>query len=300
MARPVKKGLDFFPLDVAIDDNLELLEAECGLEGFAIVIKLWQKIYSNSYFIEWKDDNALLFSKKINSELTTVNTVINTSLRRGLFDESLFNSHKILTSRGIQKRYKRICGDAKRANSDISRDHDLINKELTPEETPVNPEETPEKPQLIPEFSTQSKVKESKEEDTNNLPAEPFQDSPINSLFEIKTLKGGGIKKSYHPDLLAEQIETTKWFNGLILQPKGSNENYIKCFEWYCLKMDDTKLEEWERKYTELSRLDIAMKVKELIGWVKQNPSKRKNDINLFLMKCINQLQTKRKNGYTG
>ena len=46
MARPSKIGLDYFPLDVTVEDSIELLEAECGLSGFAILIKLWQKIYS--------------------------------------------------------------------------------------------------------------------------------------------------------------------------------------------------------------------------------------------------------------
>ena len=59
MARPLKTGLDYFPLDVSFDDNIELLEAEEGLEGFAILIKLWQKIYSNGYYIEWNEDSLL-------------------------------------------------------------------------------------------------------------------------------------------------------------------------------------------------------------------------------------------------
>ena len=121
MARPLKVGLDFFPLDVVMDDNLELLEAEHGLEGFAIVIKLWQKIYQNGYFIEWEQDNALLFSRRINSELTKVNDVINSCLRRNIFNKAVYESHKILTSKAIQKRYDKICSDAKRKNYGIKR-----------------------------------------------------------------------------------------------------------------------------------------------------------------------------------
>ncbi len=158
MARPVKKGLDFFPLNVTIDDNLELLEAECGLEGFAIVIKLWQKIYASSYYIEWKEDNALLFARKINSELTVVNQVINVCLKRGLFDKNVFNKYKILTSKGIQTRYNKICSDANRKNYDMDSRYNLVNPDLTL----VNQEETLVKS----EFSTQSKVNKNKEKDT--------------------------------------------------------------------------------------------------------------------------------------
>ena len=156
MARPVKKGLDFFPLDVTVDDNLELLEAECGLEGFAIIIKLWQKIYATGYFIDWEEDNSLLFARKINSDLTTVNKVVNVGLNRGLFNKNLFNSYKILTSKGIQSRYTKICSDANRKDYSIFDDYNLINPELTT----VKSEETLVKS----ESSTQSKVNKIKED----------------------------------------------------------------------------------------------------------------------------------------
>jgi hypothetical protein len=168
MARPIKKGLDFFPLDVSINDNLELLEAECGLNGFAIVIKLWQKIYKNSYYIEWKEDNALLFARKINTELTLVNSVINACFKRDLFNKTIYDKYKILTSTGIQKRYIKICNESKRKNCEIKTEFNLINSGIIPEETIVNSELTeetvvnPEETPINSEFSTQSKVKESK------------------------------------------------------------------------------------------------------------------------------------------
>lgn len=90
----LKIGLDYFPLDVRFDDEIELLEAEEGLTGFAILIKLWQKIYSNGYYIEWNDDSILLFCKNINSEKTKVISVVNTCLRRNLFNKKLFDKYK--------------------------------------------------------------------------------------------------------------------------------------------------------------------------------------------------------------
>ena len=154
MARPLKTGLDYFPLDVSFDDNIELLEAEEGLEGFAILIKLWQKIYSNGYYIEWNEDSLLLFCKKINTEKTKVDSAINTCLRRNLFDKNLFNKYKILTSCGIQKRFISASSQSKRKSISVISDYMLVNEEFK---------------QLITEFieltqeeSTQSKVKESK------------------------------------------------------------------------------------------------------------------------------------------
>lgn len=157
MARPIKTGLDYFPLDVVIDDNVELLEAECGLVGYAILIKLWQKIFSNGYYIEWNEDNAMLFARKVNVELTLVNTVVNVCLRRGLFDKNIFNNHNVLTSKGIQKRYFKICTDSKRKGLTIYKEYQLINPELIGVNTELIA--------LNPELSTQSKVKETKEEE---------------------------------------------------------------------------------------------------------------------------------------
>ncbi len=45
MARPLKNGLDYFPLDVNMDGKTEILESQFGLEGFAIYIKLLQECY---------------------------------------------------------------------------------------------------------------------------------------------------------------------------------------------------------------------------------------------------------------
>ena len=40
MARPIKDGVDYFPFDVSLDEKFELIEAEFGLTGFAVIVKL--------------------------------------------------------------------------------------------------------------------------------------------------------------------------------------------------------------------------------------------------------------------
>ena len=59
MSRPIKTGLDYFPLDVRNDDKLDLIEAEFGIVGFGIIIKLYQKVYENGYFYDWEEDQLL-------------------------------------------------------------------------------------------------------------------------------------------------------------------------------------------------------------------------------------------------
>lgn len=107
LARPQKEGLDYFPLDVDIDqdDKVQLIEAQFGIVGFGIVIKLLMKIYKEGYFYEWTEKEQLLLSKRINVDINQVNDVINECLRWGLFDKNLYDKCQILTSKGIQKRY---------------------------------------------------------------------------------------------------------------------------------------------------------------------------------------------------
>ena len=40
-----KSGTPYFPLDVELDEKMELIEAEYGLTGYAVILKLLQRIY---------------------------------------------------------------------------------------------------------------------------------------------------------------------------------------------------------------------------------------------------------------
>lgn len=107
MARPQKEGLDYFPLDVDIDqdDKVAIIEARHGMLGFGLIIKLLMKIYDNGYFYEWTEREQILFSRRVNVDINEVNVIINDSLKWGLFSKTLFDNYNILTSRGVQTRY---------------------------------------------------------------------------------------------------------------------------------------------------------------------------------------------------
>ena len=105
MPRPLKNGLDYFPLDVRNDDNLELLEAEFGITGWAVIIKIWSKIYENGFYYKWTPEHQLLFSKRINVDINLINAVIDRCFERQMLDKTKFDKYKILTSDGVQRRY---------------------------------------------------------------------------------------------------------------------------------------------------------------------------------------------------
>lgn len=103
---PLKKGLDWFPLDTRLDEKFELIEAEFGMTGFAVVIKLFQRIYAlNGYYCEWTKRVALLFSRSCGVGGNAVEEIVKASLRLGIFNREKYDAYGVLTSSGIQKRY---------------------------------------------------------------------------------------------------------------------------------------------------------------------------------------------------
>ncbi len=110
MARPVKEGLDYFELDCHMEEKVRLIQAEFGLKGFAIVVKLYQKIYGGfGYYCEWNEDSLLLFMSEngvsSRDEKNLISEIVAACIRRNIFSEKLFNEFGILTSYGVQKRY---------------------------------------------------------------------------------------------------------------------------------------------------------------------------------------------------
>lgn len=102
----MNNGINYFPLNVHLDDKFELIEAEFGLKGFAIVVKLFQKIYGQQgYYCEWTEDVALLFGKNVGLGGDAVSEIVRAAIKRGIFDSELYDKYQILTSRGIQERY---------------------------------------------------------------------------------------------------------------------------------------------------------------------------------------------------
>lgn len=108
MARPNKIGLDYFPLDVDIfdDEKMTAISGEFGIKGEITVIKLLCAIYKNGYFVLWND----LFKFKLARNLPgmspeLIESIVNRLVLWEFFDKALFDSVKVLTSKGIQKRY---------------------------------------------------------------------------------------------------------------------------------------------------------------------------------------------------
>ena len=127
--RQRKVGLDYFELDCQLEEKIRLIQAEFGLKGFAIVVKLYQKIYGEfGYYCEWNEDSLLLFMSEngvsSRDEKNLISEIVSACIRRNIFSEKLFVKYGVLTSVGVQKRYLRAV--SKREEVELKKEYLLI------------------------------------------------------------------------------------------------------------------------------------------------------------------------------
>ena len=138
MGRSPKVGLDYFRLDCHLDDKFKLIEAEYGLKGFAVVVKLYQKIYGErGYYCEWDEDVALVFGAETRLGTSVVSEIVNAAIKRKLFDRDTFDKYHVLTSSGIQKWYFETIG--RRERVEVIREYLLIPAGNLPKNVNINP-----------------------------------------------------------------------------------------------------------------------------------------------------------------
>ena len=113
MARPRKKGLDYFPLDVNIfdDDKLFDVQNEFGPLGETVYLRLVCMVYKNGYYFKFDSIEKLaamvirsIGSRWVESKREIVE-IIRFLIDCGLFSKRFANMN-ILTSKGIQLRFK--------------------------------------------------------------------------------------------------------------------------------------------------------------------------------------------------
>ena len=214
MARPIKEGLEYFPLDCDIDqdDKITLIEAQHGLIGFGIAIKLLMKIYNNSYFYEWTEKEQLLFSKRVNVNINEVNVVINDLVKWGFFDKDLFETEKILTSSGIQKRYLAAVG--RRQKVKIIKKYLLLDKEtVNVYKNLVIVDNNSSSEVVNDDIGTQSKVKKSKVKESKENNNNDNVVKSENNIFYVFENCGFGSIDGYTMQLLEGLVKdfTFEW-----------------------------------------------------------------------------------------
>lgn len=109
MARPVKQGIDYFPFDVDFFSDIKIrkIARACGSQATSILICLLCNIYKdNGYYILWDEDLPFVIADTVGVSEGAVKEVIYKALQVDFFDQNIYNKYQVLTSYGIQKRFK--------------------------------------------------------------------------------------------------------------------------------------------------------------------------------------------------
>lgn len=247
MARPTKLGLDYFPHDTHTDEDtaLQLLEAEFGLDGYAVYFKLLESIYAQGYAKQWGEDECLLFAKKMGAvTVPKLSEIIKGCIRRSLFDEGVYNLFQILTSKSIQLRWleakrkdvsaidPKVClieQTAKGVSSPRKNDKNE-EKGVFAAKTPVNTAKTPVNAETTP----QSKVKYNNSSNSNN--ARKNESEEPRSALNLEPLQPAGSTRTQatiREVLTSSPIWTQQVCMHHGISPEALGE-YVTKFEQHC------------------------------------------------------------------
>lgn len=200
MARPIKKGIDYFPLDVNFlsDIKVRKIMKSCGTNSISILISLLSNIYRDEgYFVKWDEDTAFLVADEVGTSEEEVEKIVEKSIQVGFFNQELYHNEKILTSRGIQERYK--TASYKKKDNGISQLYKLPIAKIDVDEV------SDDGNRVIDSESTQRKVKESKGKESK-ASSDDEDENPIR-LFEDNI---GNLSPIQMQDLLQWQDELGK------------------------------------------------------------------------------------------
>ena len=227
MARPLKEGLDYFPLDTIFDEKIQALESVFKNDGLVWIIKFWQAAYrTNNGEVSFNSYQGVIHAENSRVTLEKQNEILKLCVEIGLLVKT---DSKKYTSNGIKKRLSHIIKERERWR--IEHKLSVIHAD--------NPRDNPQE-------TGESKVKESK--------VKNIYTTIIIDFFNYYLLK---TKKAFKLTLTHRALITKRLEEGFTLeQLKLAVDNFIQD-EWdgrknhmdlvYCIgirnKIDN--LEKW-------------------------------------------------------
>lgn len=268
MGRKIKRGLDYYPVDVDIASDIKMrkLLKRCGGQAYTVYAFLLCLIYKNGYYIELDEDLPFILSEQTGYSEEYIGQVIDCCLDIDLFNKTLYASDKVITSRAIQERYSLIrrLTNVKNPIDEFS----LISCQETPiscqemtvssKEMPISCQETPLQSAFLPiysENSAQRKENKSKVKE-NNLPQ------------DAHTRGGGNIKNLYQELSKHAQIPEDVWDAAAIT---GSFQNdWTSHYQQWLSEDEGTRrplneLNNYLRQYCG----DVSTEFYHAMGWCK-------------------------------
>ncbi len=108
MARPIKQGIDYFPVDVGFlqDTKIRKITRACGISAIPILLSLLISIFRDEgYYVGWDDEMSFLIADNVGVSEGAVIETVNKAVQVDFFNANMFNAYGILTSAGIQRRF---------------------------------------------------------------------------------------------------------------------------------------------------------------------------------------------------
>lgn len=271
MARPIQRSVDYFPLQSNFFEDLKVkrLLSVHGAEGVTLYLYLLCQIYRDrGYYVELGEELLFDAAGMLMSEEQHVGEMISTMLAVGLFDKDRYASYGILTSKGVQDRYRTIksrssvrmipeyaievgCGGAGVIAAETQESYCSNNPRpsgIIAAETPVIAAETPVVAAKTPVIATiipQSKVKERKEKE------EVEEEKPASASSPSENKNRGcacvtacpSSQKSESVDVLAEEFKRDEFLMEMCRMKYGMTEKeldtYLDQFKTYLHAIDE-------------------------------------------------------------
>ncbi len=252
MARPTKKGIDYFSFDVDFfeDEKIEPISGEFGVKGEIIIVRLLCAIYRNGYFIQWTEQLKMSLANRCKVSHELIDLVINRLVKWNFFDEKLFESTSILTSNGIQTRYKEATRKRKINYEKLEYwlifDENLVSggsntpaSEFRAEETPqskvnkskviTSSNEEVQKPTIVREENFEKENSESQNSTFKNFQEEK-EKSSAKKEKELESVKNFLVENG------ADYADVSEWFRKRIDERKATTRYYAEKFILECKK----------------------------------------------------------------
>lgn len=255
MGRQSKVSLDYFELDCHMDDKIKLIQAEFGLKGFAVVVKLYQKIYGGEfgYYCEWDDERLLLFALEngLNGDgKNLIDNIVSACIRRDIFSERLFKDYGILTSSGVQKGY--LKATAKREAVELKKEYLLIDVPENKENVVIN---------SISDVRNAVSVRRNTQSKEDNIRVDNTRVDNINTFCTEP-----------------EKPSSAQPVISLPLNDKTFHD------------VSEDDIEDWKELYP---AVDVMQELRKMKGWLDSNPTRRKTarGIRRFINSWLSRAQ---------
>lgn len=241
MPRPQKDGIDYFPLDVNFfsDPKIKILKARYGVDGVAVYVYLLCEIYRAGYYLQLDEDSVYIISDDLKMSAEKVMQIMNFLLERSLLDSKLFQSDKVLTSAGIQRRFQLAVRERAKKNPIEIKGFWLLSEAETEPFIKVNP--------IL--------NKSQKNEDYSG------KNGSYSRELSLKESKGN---KSKENKKISPELKNSPG-------PEAAYQLLLIDGNYYLV--DREEVEKYRQLYP---AIDVDQEFRKMIGWLDANPKNRK------------------------